>query len=57
MIVLRRVAPEKACGMSFADSLIVIGGDEFKSLRLSVKAEEIFAGMIALGVTPGELLH
>lgn len=55
--VLRRVAPEKACGMSFADSLIVMGGDEFKSLKLSVKAEEIFAGMIALGVTPGELLH
>jgi len=55
--VLRRVAPEKACGMSFADSLIVMGGDEFKSLKLSVKAEEIFAGILELGLTPAELLH
>lgn len=55
--VLRRVAPEKACGMSFADSLIVMGGDEFKSLKLSVKAEEIFAGILELGLTPVELLH
>lgn len=54
--VLRRIAPEKACGMSFADDLIFHGGDEFKSLSLSVKAEEIFAGMMALGVTPTELM-
>jgi hypothetical protein len=56
--VLRKMAPEKACGMSFADDLIVRGGDELKSLDLSVKAEEIFSGMLALGVAPGELfLH
>jgi hypothetical protein len=54
--VLRRLMPEKACGMSFADTLITQGKDETKSLVLSVKAEEIFAGLLELGVTPAELL-
>lgn len=54
--VLRNTQPEKACGMSFADSLIISGGDEVKSLALSVKAEDIFKGMMELGITPAELM-
>jgi len=54
--VLRHTQPEKACGMSFADSLIIGGGDEVKSLALSVKAQDIFKGMMELGITPSELL-
>lgn len=54
--VLRHTHPEKACGMSFADSLVVSGGDEVKSLALSVRAEDIFKGMMELGITPCELL-
>jgi len=54
--VLRHTHPEKACGMSFADSLVVSGGDEIKSLALSVRAEDIFKGMMELGITPCELL-
>jgi hypothetical protein len=42
--------------MSFADSLIISGGDELNSLALSVKAQDIFKGMMELGITPSELL-
>ncbi len=55
--VFRKTSPEKACGMSLADKLILSGGDETKSLALSVKAQEIFKGMIELGVIPSELLR
>ena len=48
--------PEKGYGMSFADSLVVSGVDEVKSLALSVKAEDIFKVMMELGITPCELL-
>ncbi len=53
--VLRAIKPEKACCMSMADNLIEQGHFDDKVFAVTTKAESVFKGLLALGVTPAEL--
>lgn len=53
--VLRTLQPEKACCMSMADNLIEQGFLDDKVFAVTTKAESVFKGLLALGVTPAEL--
>lgn len=54
--VMREIDPAGACCMSLADTLVVHTGKSVREVsHVSVAARNVFAGMLALGVTPAEL--
>jgi len=55
--VIRKLAPERACGMSFTDNMVKNGCDPIKTMKVSTeKAVPLFKAMIEeLNVIPAEL--
>lgn len=54
--VLRVKAPQVACGMSLADQLVSGGATQEDGISIGKDAQPIFQRILALGITPPELL-
>jgi hypothetical protein len=54
--ILRFKAPHIACGMSLSDELIAGGAKQDDGISIGKDAQPIFQRIIALGITPPELL-
>lgn len=54
--VLRVKAPQVACGMSLADQLVSGGAKPDDGISIGKDSQFIFARILALGITPPELL-
>lgn len=54
--VLRVKAPQVACGMSLADQLVAGGAQTDDGISIGKDSQPIFQRILALGITPPELL-
>jgi hypothetical protein len=54
--VLRIKHPHIACGLSLADQLVAGGASEVDGISIGKDAQPIFHRILALGITPAELL-